>query len=78
MLRELVREAVKMFGPDRCMVGLNWWKDAATSDADGLSETGPSPVEFIAYCANDFFADYSYEDLQKLFCGTARKFYRIS
>lgn len=78
VIADLVREVVALFGPRRCMVGLNWWKDAATSDADGLSDTGPSPVEFWQFCANDCFADYSEEDRHQLFSGTAQRFYRIA
>ena len=74
VVQDLVRETVRMFGPDRCMVGLNWWKDAATSDSDGLSSIGPSPQQFLEHCANKFFVHFSEEDLQKLFCGTAQKF----
>lgn len=78
VLADLVRTAVDLFGPQRCMVGLNWWKDGATSDADFLSDIGPSPVEFLQHCVQDFFVGYSNEDLQQLFCETAKRFYRIS
>ena len=78
VMADLVREVVGMFGPQRCMVGLNWWKDGAMSDADGLSDIGPSPVEFLQLCVDKFFFDYSDEDRQQLFCETARKFYRMA
>lgn len=78
VLCDLVRYTVDLFGARRCMVGLNWWKDGATSDADGLSSVGPTPVEFLQHCVQDFFVEYSDEDLRHLFCETAQRFYRIS
>ena len=65
-----------LFGANRCMVGLNWWRDAAMSDSDGRSTVGPTPLEFIA-CLSTFFEDYSDDDQHRLFVGTAREFYRI-
>lgn len=76
VLRSLVRETVELFGPQRCMIATNWWKDAATADADGLSSVGPDPVQFLT-CMNDFLSDYSMEDRDRIFCGTAREFYSI-
>lgn len=76
LLKQLVRETVEMFGPTRCMVALNWYKDGATSDADGMSDVGPDPVEFLEYISS-FLQDYSDEDRERLFVGTAREFYRI-
>ena len=76
MMKQLVREVVDLFGAKRCMVGLNWWKDGACSDADGLSEVGPSPVAFMQHMSG-FFEEYSQEDRQRLFVGTAREFYRF-
>jgi predicted TIM-barrel fold metal-dependent hydrolase len=76
LVRDLVREVVTLFGAHRCMVALNWWKDAATSDADGRSPVGPSPVEFLQHLSN-WFADMTQEDRDRLFEGTARRFYRI-
>ena len=76
VVKDLVQEVVAMFGAQRCMVGLNWWKDGATSDADGLSDVGPSPVEFLQHCAN-FFASYTEAERRSLFSETARKFYRF-
>lgn len=76
MMMEIVREVVEMFGPNRCMVALNWWKDESCSDSDGLSDVGPSPLEFLQYLS-DFFHDYSDEDRQRLFAVTAKEFYRI-
>jgi predicted TIM-barrel fold metal-dependent hydrolase len=76
LMKNLVREVVDMFGVDRCMVALNWWKDGACSDADGLSSVGPDPVEFLRYMSY-FFQGYDEHDRKKLFVGTARKFYRF-
>lgn len=74
--KQIVREVVEMFGPKRCMVALNWWKDECCSDSDGLSDVGPSPLEFLQ-CISNFFQDYCDEDRQRLFVGTAKEFYRI-
>jgi predicted TIM-barrel fold metal-dependent hydrolase len=76
LMRQLVRETVGLFGPNRCMVALNWYKDAATSDGDGMSDVGPDPVEFLEYISS-FLQDYSDEDRRRLFAGTAREFYRF-
>jgi predicted TIM-barrel fold metal-dependent hydrolase len=76
VVQTLVREVVTLFGADRCMVALNWWKDAATSDADGRSARGPSPVAYLQHCSN-FLAEWSPADRDQLFYGTARQFYRI-
>lgn len=61
LVKQLVRETVDLFGPHRCMVALNWWKDGPTSDADGLSNVGPDPVQFLQFMSS-FFEDYSDED----------------
>jgi predicted TIM-barrel fold metal-dependent hydrolase len=75
-MRDLVRETVALFGPNRCMVATNWWKNAAISDSDGLSDVGPDPVQLLTFLAG-FLSDYSEEDRNRKFCGTAREFYRI-
>ena len=76
IMRDLVQETVSIFGPERCMVATNWWKNAAMSDADGLSDVGPDAVQFITFMA-DFLSIYTEEERQRMFCGTARDFYRI-
>uniref|UniRef100_A0A6U3RVF6 Amidohydrolase-related domain-containing protein n=1 Tax=Ditylum brightwellii TaxID=49249 RepID=A0A6U3RVF6_9STRA len=77
VMKGLVRETIELFGPQRCMVATNWWANAAMSDADGLSKVGPDAVclceKFVS-----FFDGYSNVDLQRLFSGTAKCFYRIS
>ena len=72
--KQLCREVVTLFGPQRCMVALNWWKNGACSDADGNSDVGPNPVELLQYMSN-WFGDYSQEDRDYLFFKTARGFY---
>jgi predicted TIM-barrel fold metal-dependent hydrolase len=74
LMKQLVRETVDLFGPHRCMVALNWYLDGAASDADGLSDVGPNPVQFLQLMSS-FLKDYSDEDRQRLFAGTAREFY---
>jgi predicted TIM-barrel fold metal-dependent hydrolase len=76
LVKQLVLETVKLFGTSRCMVALNWWKDAATSDTDGRSDVGPEPVQFLEYMST-FFADLSNVERQMLFVGTARSHYRF-
>ena len=73
---KLVRETVALFGANRCMVGLNWWKDAAMSDSDGRSAVGPDALQLVSTLAT-FFEDYSDQDQYRLFVGTAREFYRM-
>ena len=76
LVRTLCREVVEMFGPKRCIINLNWWKAGSLSDADGLSDVGPTPTEYLQHMAN-FFDDYSEEDRHELFVGSAKRFYRI-
>ena len=76
LMKELILETVQIFGAKRCMVATNWWKSAAMSDADGLSDIGPDPVQFLTILS-EAFKDLSDEDKDRLFCGTAKEFYRI-
>ena len=76
LMKQLVRETVARFGPNRCMVALNWYKDGVTSDADGMSDVGPDPVEYLQFISS-FLRDYSDNDRQRLFADTAREFYRF-
>jgi predicted TIM-barrel fold metal-dependent hydrolase len=76
ILRDFVLEIVNLFGVNRCMVALNWWKDAATSDSDGKSDVGPDPVTFLQNMS-DFFKEYSDQDRKRLFTGTAKEFYHF-
>jgi len=75
-VKKLVQETVTLFGAKRCMVALNWWKDAAMADSDGRSSVGPDPVEYIQHLVS-FFEEYSEEEQRRLFVGTAREFYRF-
>ena len=72
----LCQEIVQLFGPERCMIGTNWWKDAGSSDSDGLSEDGPTAAEYLEFML-DFFSGLTLEEQQSLFAGTAKNFYRI-
>jgi predicted TIM-barrel fold metal-dependent hydrolase len=76
-LKDLIEETVDLFGTDRCMVALNWWKDGATADSDGVSDIGPDPVQFVELMSGYFLAKYSSIDRQKMFAGNARQFYKI-
>ena len=76
LLKELVCEVVDLFTPSRCMVALNWWKSGPISDADGLSQVGPDAVEFLQFMSS-FLEKYSEEDRQRLFCGSAKEFYKL-
>jgi len=76
IVRKLCQETVELFGPERCMVSTNWWKDGATSDSDGLSKIGPSAVDFLEYMI-EFFVGLTMEEQQRVFGGTAKEFYKI-
>jgi predicted TIM-barrel fold metal-dependent hydrolase len=76
-LKDLIEETVDLFGTDRCMVALNWWKDGATADSDGVSDIGPDPVQFVTLMSGYFLAKYGSIDRQKMFASNARKFYKI-
>lgn len=77
-MQQLVQETVTLFGPQRCMVATNFWNDAATSDADGLSDVGPEPVQFLE-CIYGFLKDhYAVEDLDYIFSKTAASFYGVT
>jgi predicted TIM-barrel fold metal-dependent hydrolase len=76
LMRDLVCWTVQIFGPSRCMVATNWWKSAGLSDSDGHSDIGPDPVQLITLLS-EFLDDYSHEDQNRIFCGTAREFYNI-
>ena len=76
LVRGLVVETVQLFGPQRCMVATNWWKSAALSDSDGHSNVGPSPVQLVNYLT-DFLSEFSDQERDYMFSGTARSFYKI-
>lgn len=76
LVKSLVRETVHLFGPSRCMIATNFWKNQAVSDSDGLSDVGPEPRRLLELL-NDFLNDYPLTDRQLIFCGTAKKFYKV-
>jgi predicted TIM-barrel fold metal-dependent hydrolase len=76
LLKSLVQEVLALFGPQRCMAALNWWKSAAVSDSDFLSDVGPTPLEYVAFVTS-CLESYSEEDRDWVFYGTAKEFYRI-
>jgi predicted TIM-barrel fold metal-dependent hydrolase len=77
-MKQLVQETVKMFGPQRCMVATNFWNDAATSDADGMSDVGPDPVQFLELIHTFLQEQYTEEDLEYIFSKTAANFYGVT
>lgn len=77
VIKSLVRETVQMFGPNRCMVCTNYWKDDATSDSDGLSNAGPSPVSILSLLYGFLKDEYTEDDLELIFCKTAASFYGV-
>jgi predicted TIM-barrel fold metal-dependent hydrolase len=77
LVKLLVRETVELFGPSRCMVATNFWKSAAMSDADAMSDIGPEPVQFLELIHGFLKDSYSNEDLDCLFCKTAANFYGV-
>ena len=76
LLKVLVREVLDLFGPGRCMMAFNWWKNAAMSDADGLSKVGPTPLQYLEFMA-ECLDGFSEKDKDLVFYGTARTFYRL-
>ncbi len=76
MLKSLVRETVDLFGAHRCMVAWNWHVNGAVSDADHLSKVGPDAVELLSAFIW-FFEGYSKAEIERLFAGTAKDFYRL-
>lgn len=76
-VRRLCQETVELFGPERCMIGTNWWHDAPRSDSGSLGNHGPSAEEYLDYML-DFFRGLTIEEQQMLFAGTAKRFYQIS
>jgi predicted TIM-barrel fold metal-dependent hydrolase len=78
LMKSLVQATVEMFGPKRCMVATNLWNDAATSDADGMSDIGPEPVEFLKLIYGFLRDIYSVDDLDFIFCKTAASFYGLT
>lgn len=76
LMKSLVRETVEIFGPERCMVATNYWKDAAMSDSDGLSDVGPEVLRFLELI-HGFLEGYSEKDIDRMFCTTAKEFYNL-
>lgn len=76
MMKGLVLETVRRFGPHRSMVATNWWCAANLSDNDGLSDVGPDPCQLLS-TLSDFFQEYSTSERERMFCGTAKEFYNI-
>lgn len=76
LMKSLVRETVAIFGPKRCMVATNFWKDAATSDSDGKSDVGPEAYRYLKLIYG-FLKDYSETDIDRIFCSTAKEFYNL-
>lgn len=75
LMRSLVLETLSIFGPDRCMVATNFWKDAATSDSDSMSDVAPNPLQYVELIYGFLKDNYSDEDLDKIFSKTASSFY---
>ena len=77
LMKYLVQETVEIFGPERCMVATNWYANAAASDSDGLSDVGPDILQFIELIYGFLKDDYSEEELDRMFCTTAKEFYNL-
>ena len=78
LMKSLVKETVEVFGPERCMVASNFWYNAAMSDSDGLSDVGPEVLRFLELIHGFLKDDYSEEDIDRIFCKTAKEFYGLS
>ena len=75
MLRWVVLD---WFGPQRCMVALNWHISAPISDTGGEGSTGPSPVEFITLLSRLLPAELTLEQRNDIFADNACRFYKIA
>ena len=85
LLKSLVLEVVNLFGPSRCMMAFNWFKNGALSDSDGFSDVGPDAVTYCrkltSWLSDDDDDDdnnYNETDLEWIFSKTAQSFYRLS
>jgi predicted TIM-barrel fold metal-dependent hydrolase len=78
LMKLLVLEMVKPFGPSKCMVATIFWNNAVVSDADGMSDIAPEPVQFLELIYGFLNDTYSEEELDCLFCRNAIKFYGVS
>ncbi|KAG7346267.1 amidohydrolase family protein [Nitzschia inconspicua] len=77
LIKSLVQETVKLFGPHRCMVATNFFQDPAFSDSGGESLVGPTPLEFLELVYSFLKQDYTEKDLDFIFASTAMEFYGI-
>lgn len=75
-LVSLVQEVIEKFGPSRCMFASNWHLTPGVSDSDGILEDGPTFPELYAKYAS-WVENFTEEEQQMMFAGTAAKFYRI-
>ena len=76
LMKSLVRETVKIFGPERCMLASNFWKDPVMSDSDGLSDVGPEVIRLLEL-VHGFLKDYSEKDIDRIYCTNAKEFYNL-
>jgi len=77
LMQTLVREVLDMFGPQRCMMAWNWWKNGAVSDSDFLSDVGPTPLQYLEFMAA-CLEPYTPEEQDRVYYGTAAEFYKLS
>jgi predicted TIM-barrel fold metal-dependent hydrolase len=78
LMKLLVLETVQIFGPSKCMVATNFWNNAVVSDADGMSDIAPEPVQFLELIYGFLNDTYSEEELDCIFCRNAIQFYGVS
>jgi hypothetical protein len=60
------------------MVATNFWNNAVVSDADGMSDIAPEPVQFLELIYGFLNDTYSEEELDCIFCRNAIQFYGVS
>ena len=77
LMKTVVRETVQIFGPERCMVASNFWKDAVMSDSDGLSDVGPEVLQLLELVHGFLKDDYSENDIHRIFSKNAIEFYGL-
>eukprot|EP00978_Attheya_sp_CCMP212_P001030 scaffold2113_cov63-Attheya_sp.AAC.12 len=79
LVRDLVLEAIAMFGVKRCMFNSNWHIDGSISNSDsgGVASDKDLTMKSLFQKFHSWVAHLDEEDREWLFAKSAEKFYRI-
>ena len=78
LMKELLHYTiVECFGPERCMIALNWHVNRSLSDSDGQCAEGPSPVEFVRLVSKLLPSTLSDKERDDIFAYNACRFYKV-